>query len=267
MIRLLKIEFKKVANNKAFWILIGLYALILGTILFGVQTVINEFMVDAGKKAPIPVSKITLYDFPGIWQNLTYLAGYLKMILAIVVIIFITNEYSYRTIRQNIITGLSRWDFLLSKLLMIAVISIGATLFLFIIGLILGFTNTPEVKFSMMFENMVFVFTYLLELFAFMTFALMLGILAKRSGITIGLLLLYFYVIERYINYKLPNDLGDFLPIQSIGRLIDIPNTDIMKMFSVNFRAFVSFQDVIIVVLYTALFVFLMHLFLKKRDL
>lgn len=267
MIRLLKIEFKKVANNKTFWILVGLYAIIAGTIFFGVQTVINEFMVDAGKKAPIPVSKISLYEFPGIWQNLTYLAGYLKMILAIVVIIFITNEYAYRTIRQNIITGLSRWDFLVSKLLMVAAISFAATLFLFIIGLILGFTNTPEVTFSMMFDNLIFVFTYFLELFAFMTFALMLGILAKRSGFSIGLLFLYFYVIERYINYKLPNDLGDFLPIQAIGRLIDIPNTALMKIFGLNFRAYIALQDVLVVGFYTALFIFLMHLILKKRDL
>ena len=267
MIRLLKIEFKKVANNKTFWVLIGLYAVIVATIFFGVQAAINEFMVDAGKKAPIPVSKISLYEFPGIWQNLTYLAGYLKMILAIVVIIFITNEYSYRTIRQNIITGLSRWDFLLSKLLMVAAISLTATLFLFIIGIILGFTNTPEVTFSMMFENLVFVFTYFLEIFAFMTFALLIGMLAKRSGLGIGLFFLYFYIIERFLNYQLPNDLGDFLPIQAIGRLIDIPNTDLMKIFGMNFRAFVAVQDVLVVGAYTALFIFLMHLILKKRDL
>ena len=267
MIRLLKIEFKKVANNKVFWILLGLYALILGTIFFSIQTVINEFMVDAGKKAPIPVSKISLYEFPAIWQNLTYLAGYFKMILAIIIIIFITNEFSYRTIRQNIITGLSRWDFLVSKLLMVAVISIAATLFLFIIGLILGLTNTPEVKFSMMFENLVFVFTYFLELFAFMNFALLLGILAKRSGFTIGILFLYFYIIEKYINYKLPDNWGDFLPLRAVGKLIDIPNTSLMKIFGLNFRAYVALQDVIVVVLYSVLFIFLMHLILKKRDL
>jgi len=267
MIRLLKIEFKKVANNKTFWILLGLYALILGTIFFGIQSVINEFMIDAGKKAPIPVTKITLYDFPGIWQNLTYVAGYFKIILAIVVIIFITNEYSYRTIRQNIITGLSRWDFLLSKLLMILVISTAATLFLFILGLILGFTNTPEVTLSMMFVNLTFVFTYFLELFAFMVFALFLGILTKRSGLTIGLLFLYFYIIEKYINYKLPDGWGDYLPLRSIGNLIDIPNTSLMKIFGLNFRTFVSLQDVIVVLAYSFIFIYLMQLTLKKSDL
>lgn len=267
MIRLLKIEYKKLANNKVFWILLGLYALILGILFFGIQTAINEMMIDAGKKAPIPVSKITLYEFPHIWHNLTYLAGYLKIFLSIIVIIFITNEFSYRTIRQNIITGLSKWDFIFSKVLMIAVLSLAATLFLFIIGLILGFINTPEVQFSMIFDNMVFVFAYFLELFAFMLFALLLGILAKRSGFTIGLLLLYFYVIERFANYKLPDEWGDFLPLQAIGNLIDIPNTELMKIFGVSFREFVSVQDVVVVSIYTALFIFFSHYTLKKRDI
>ena len=267
MIRLLKIEFKKVSNNKTFWILLGLYGLILGSILFGVQKVVNDFMVDAGKRAPIPVSKISLYEFPAIWHNLTYLAGYFKIILAMVIIIFITNEYSYRTIRQNIITGLSRWDFLLSKILMTFVISLAATLFLFIIGVILGFANTPDVQVPMMFENLVFIFAYFLELFAFLIFALFLGVLTKRSGFTIGLLFLYFYIIEKYIVYKLPVNWGDFMPLRAIGQLIDIPNTSLMKIFGLNFREFVALQDVLVVSAYTALFIYLSYLILKKRDL
>ena len=37
------------------------------------------------------------------------------IVLAIMVVISITNEYTYRTLRQNIIDGLSRWEFLLIK--------------------------------------------------------------------------------------------------------------------------------------------------------
>lgn len=267
MIKLLKIEFKKVTYNKTFWVLLGLYGIILGGILIGVQTFINELMIDVGKNAPIPVSKISLYEFPSIWQNFTFLAGNFKIILAMIVIIIMTNEYSYKTIRQNIVAGMSRVDFLISKLLMTFVISLAATLFIFILGLILGLINTPEVTFTTIFERMGFLFAYLLELFAFLTFALLIGILAKRSGFAIGLFFLYYYVIERYINYKLPNDLGDFLPLRAIANLIDTPNTALMKLFGFNFREFVSFQDVIVVMSFSVLFIYLMYFILKKRDL
>ncbi len=267
MIRLLNIEFKKVIYNKTFWVLLGLYGIILGGILIGVQTFINELMVDVGKDAPIPVSKISLYEFPGIWQNFTFLAGNFKIILAMIVIIIITNEYSYKTIRQNIVTGMSRMDFLMSKLLMTFVISLAATIFIFILGFILGVINTPEVTFLMIFEKTVFIFAYLLELFAFLSFALLLGLLSKRSGFAIGLFFLYYYVIERFINYKLPDDWGDFLPLRAIANLIDTPNTALMKLFGYNFREVVAPQDVIVVLSFTALFIYLMFLILKKRDL
>ena len=101
----------------------------------------------------------------------------------------------------------------------------------------------------------------------FMVFALMLGILAKRSGFAIGLLLLYYYIIEQYLNYKLPDDWGDFLPLRAVSNLIDIPNTSLMKLFGLNFREFVGIQDLLVVIAYTALFIYLMFLTLRKRDL
>ena len=267
MIRLLKIEFKKLVNNKTFWILLGLYALILALVFWSIQTFVNDIVKQTGKTVPIPVSKISLYEFPDIWHNLTFISGYLKLILAIIVIIFITNEYSYRTVRQNIITGLSRLEFLLSKLLMVGVISLAATLFLYINGLILGFLNTSEITFGLVFERNIFLFAYFLELFAFMTLALMIGILVKRSGFALGILLLYYYIIEPILSYKLPYDIGDYLPLQTVANLIDVPNTSLMKLFGLNFREYIAVSDTLITIAYTCLFSYFMFITLRKRDL
>lgn len=267
MIRLLKIELKKLIYNKTFWILLGLYALILGLVFWSVQTFINDIVKETGKTVPIPVTKISLYSFPGIWHNLTFISGYLKLILAIVVIIFITNEYSYRTIRQNIITGLSRFEFLISKLLMVGLLAFGATLFLYINGLILGLLNTSELTFTIIFQKNIFLFAYFLELFAFMTLALMIGILVKRSGFALGLLALYYYIVEPILNYKLPYSIGEYLPIKAIANLIDVPNTSIMKLVGLNFREYISLTDTIITIAYICLFSYLMFLVLRKRDL
>ena len=114
---------------------------------------------------------------------------------------------------------------------------------------------------------MQFLLAYLLEVFAFLCFALLIGILVKKSGFAIGLFLLYFYIIERWVDYKLPDDYGDFLPLRAIGRLIDIPNNSLMKIFGLNFREYISTQHIIVTIGYTALFIYLMYLILKKRDL
>jgi len=267
MIRLLKIELKKLINNKTFWILLGLYAIILALVFWSIQTFVNDIVKETGKTVPIPVTKISLYTFPDIWHNLTFISGYLKLILAIVVIIFITNEYSYRTLRQNIITGLSRLDFLLSKLLMVSVIALGATLFLYLNGLVLGILNTTELTFSLVFQKNIFLFAYFLELFAFMTLAMMIGMFVKRSGLAIGILLLYYYIIEPFLSYKLPYDIGDYLPLQAVANLIDVPNTSMMKIVGLNFREYISVSDTLVTIAYTCLFSYFMFLILRKRDL
>ena len=116
MIRLFEIEWLKLKNYKVFWILIGMYFLGLILILSS-GMLLMEFMKNHGAEFEgIDPTIIPLYDFPDVWQNMTYIATFFKIILAFIVIISVTNEIGYRTLRQNIIEGLSKWEFLKSKL-------------------------------------------------------------------------------------------------------------------------------------------------------
>jgi len=267
MIKLLKIDFKKIRGSRVFWILTGLYALLIILFFFGVQGFLDDLADEANKQSPIPLPGLSAYSLPDIWHNLVYIAGFFKIFLGVVVIILITSEYSYKTIRQNVICGMSRWDFLSSKLLTAAVITLGATLLVFLIGLILGIIHTDDLSFGNLFGKTEFLLAYYLEMFAFLTLAMLIGILVKRSGFAIGLLGLYYYIVEPVARYYLPDWIGDYMPKQAIGTLVDIPNTSIMRLFGVEFQDYISIVDTLIVLGYTALFISLSYLILKKRDL
>ncbi len=267
MIKLLKIEFRKIRSNKIFWILTGLYALLIILFFFGIQGFIDDLAEEANSKSPIPLPGLSAYSLPDIWHNLTYIAGFFKIFLGVVVIILITNEYSYKTIRQNVICGMSRWDFLSSKLLTIGLIALGATLLVFIIGLILGPMHTDGVTAGKIFGKTEFLLAYFLETYAFLTFAFLIGMLVKRSGFAIGLLLIYFYILEPVLQYRIPDYIGDYLPKKAIGTMIDIPNTAIMRLFGVEFQDYISIVDALVVVGYVLLFTALSYWIIKKRDL
>ena len=267
MIKLFKIDFKKIRGSKVFWILTGLYALLIILFFFGIQGFLDDIAEEANKKSPIPLPGLSAYSLPDIWHNLVFIAGYFKMFLGVVVIILITSEYSYKTIRQNIISGMSRWDFLKSKLITVAVITFGATLLVFIIGTILGLIHTEDVSAAVFFGKTEFLLAYYLEMFAFLCMAFLIGLLVKRSGFAIGLLLLYFFIVEPVLQYYLPDYVGDYLPKYVIGTMIDIPNTSIMRLFGVSFQDYISWLDVGLVAAYTALFIGLSYWILKKRDL
>lgn len=267
MIRLLKIEFKKIRGSKVFWILTGLYALLIILFFFGIQGVIDDLAEEANKKSPIPLPGLSAYSMPDIWHNLSYVAGYFKIFLGVVIIILITNEYSYKTIRQNVINGFSRWDFISSKFLTIGVLSLGATFLVFVIGLILGIRHTEELSLAIVFGKTEFLLAYFLEIYAFLMMSLFVGVLVKRSGFAIGLLLLYYYIVEPVARYKLADEIGDFFPKKAIGTLIDIPNTSIMTLFGVEFQDYISFWDALLVFGYIALFGYLSYFILQRRDL
>ncbi len=267
MIKLLKIELKKAIPNRAFWILVILYVLVVGTVLLGFQEFLDNVLKQAGRKSPIPIPDIGVYEFPYIWHNLTFLSGFFKIVLGVIVIIMITNEFTYKTIRQNIIAGMSRMDFLKSKVLFILLLSLFAVMLIFITGIILGLIHTQNLSFYVFFEKTIFLPAFLLEVFSYLCFAFMIGFIVKRSGISIGLLLLYGFVIEPIINYKLPAEVNDFMPLRSINNLIDIPNTALMKLFGVEFQNYIALTDVLVVIGYTMLFLAITYLILRKRDL
>ncbi len=267
MIKLLKIELRKIAPNRTFWILLGLYIIVLGAVLISFQSFIDNITSQAGSKSPIPIPNLSVYTFPEIWHNLTFVSGFFKIVLGILILIMITNEYSFKTVRQNVIAGLSRMDFLKAKVLFVAMISVFSMVFVFILGLILGLINSPAIGFEEIYSKTVFLLAFCLETFSYLCFAMMIGILVKRSGIAIGILLLYSFVIEPIVNYYLPYDIDEYMPLESIRNMIDIPNTSLMRLFGVEFQGYIAFPDALLVSGYAILFMAISYWVLNKRDL
>jgi len=117
MSRLIKLEWLKIRSNATFWVLVGLHIGIVLLIVLSGKIFIGSLSINGNNlKDFAGVNNFPIYQFPDIWHNITYVAGFLKFILAIYMIISITNEITYDTLRQNIMNGLSRVDFIISKL-------------------------------------------------------------------------------------------------------------------------------------------------------
>ncbi|MFW5761083.1 MAG: ABC transporter permease, partial [Cyclobacteriaceae bacterium] len=232
MLRLLYIEWLKYRHFKLFWIIYLLYLLILVSFASSGMFILEYFEkqdVNFGKLSPV---MIPIYDFPDIWQNLTYFAGFFQFIMAFIVIIFITNEYRYRTLRQNVIDGLSRKQLLLAKLSFIILLCLINTAVLAINGLILGLRYSSVTDFEFIVDNSEFLLAYGLALYVYALFAFFVGMLFKRSGISIILFAMYSLFAEPFAaiilqNHpripKFYNQLANFFPMEAINNLIHNP--------------------------------------------
>lgn len=266
MMQLLRIEFRKLFKSRMFWVILLLYAAGILTILLGVESFINKVVQNANRNSPIPIPDFSIYTFPYVWHNLTYLAGFFKTLLAFIVILFICNEFTYNTIRQNMITGLSRERFFFSKVLFLLFLSIFSTLIIILAALSTGFSHTEQSSMALILEKTHFLGAYFIEILGFMSLAMLFAFIFKRTGLAVIVFSIYYFIAEHAIAFKLDESYSKYLPLKTFGRLIDIPNTSLMKIFGVNFREFISMEDLLLSVLYTLLLLVASYIIIKKTD-
>lgn len=267
MVELLKIDLKKMTSYRTFWVVCGLYFVTLGVgtasgmeFLKWLQRTFEDFGQD------VNINRVPLYHFPDVWMNLIWVGGLLKVVLAIMVVISVTNEFTYRTIRQNIIDGLSRLEFLLSKILTNVLLSLMSVAMIFVIGLFTGMIYSPSVEADKIFTDLEFFPAYFMEIFFFLSYALMLGMLIQRSGLTIILLLLSQMIeaiikanIDDYVPWLIP-----YFPMQSIWNLIEIP---FPRYAFQEIKDYVSPLNVFIVLVWTFIFNYISYYKLKRSDI
>jgi ABC-2 type transport system permease protein len=267
MLHLLKIDLKKLTSYRTFWVVCGLYFLTLAFVTAsGMEFLkwLSTKFADFGQK--LNISRIPLYHFPDVWQNLIYISGFFKIVLGMMVVISITNEFSYRTVRQNVIDGLSRWQFLQSKILTNLLLSAMSVAMIFVIGLVTGMIYSPQIEFSEVFTDLEFLPAYFLEVFAFLSYALMLGVVIQRSGLTIVALMLSG-MIEAIIKVNIPDQLEsvkDFFPMESISNLVAMP---FARYAFQEIRDYVTFSSVAIVLVWIFLFNYFSYRKLTRSDI
>jgi ABC-type transport system involved in multi-copper enzyme maturation permease subunit len=272
MLHLVKIDLKKMTSYRTFWVICGLYFVTLAfTTASGMEILkwIASKFQDFGSE--ININRIPLYHFPDIWQNLIWVSGLFKLVLSIMVVISITNEYQYRTLRQNVIDGMSRWEFVLSKILMNGLLSLMSVVMLFVIIMFTGMIYTPDLAFQDVMMGIEFLVAYFLEVFAFLSYALMLGIFVQRSGLTIVLLLLS-HMIEAIIKLNIFRSgtedsigwLKQFFPLESITNLVPLP---FARYAFQEIQDYVSITAVLIAIGWTFLFNYFSYLKLKRADI
>ncbi|HEX3010139.1 MAG TPA: hypothetical protein VHO90_21235 [Bacteroidales bacterium] len=272
MIRLLNIEWLKLRKYKAFNILMILYYVVLVTVCSSGMAIL-EFLKSKGAEFQgFSPTILPIYDFPDIWQNLTYVATILNAFPAFLIIISITNEIQFKTLRQNIIDGLDRMDFFLSKFGFILLISIVNTLILLVNGMVLGLIYSYDTSFEAIFSHAGFLPAFFLNNLTFFMFAFLLSLLIRRTGIVIVLLGIYTYFAEPIATLILANvpefpkfckEIVAFFPIKGINNLIPNP---IGKYAFMEITDFVPFKAVAIVFGQLALYTGLIWLLLKERD-
>jgi ABC-2 type transport system permease protein len=223
MSRLFKIEFRKNVSYPAFWIILGLHYFFLIFFLTNINNLSGSFNISTSEFNNIDISLVPVFKFPDIWQNIAYLAGFLKILLGIYMVIAVTNEFQYNTIRMNLTSGLTRFEFLLSKFMTALVISLFSVFILFDVGLFVGLIKNESGFIQEMFTKLPFLGAYFLEILFYMTLALLFSTWLQKTGISIFILLIYPLMIEPLVRWQIPDSIDQYFPVKAMDNLNVFP--------------------------------------------
>lgn len=231
---LLKIEWLKMKDYgvfKVFGILI-----LLGAILTNYISLRMTRSVVSGSAGLINFDP---YSFSNTWHTTSYATGWILILPAMLLIILVTNEYAYKTSRQNVIDGLSRTQFVSVKLVMALIFALVCTVIVALIALLFGFASGTSFALNE-FSHVGFFF---LKAFTYNVIAVFVSVLVKKTGFAIGLyfiylgaenlisLLLDLYSVKMKLNSGIDlGSLGDYLPMSAADGLLTNPASVLKNM-------------------------------------
>ncbi|MBL0355685.1 MAG: hypothetical protein IPP72_01815 [Chitinophagaceae bacterium] len=237
MIQLLKIEWLKLKNYAAFIVLSLFFILgILGS-NYAVFYLKKNFIDQADPTKMIASS--SPYDFTYTWQTTSYVSGFLLVLPGLLMILLVTNEFSFRTHRQNIIDGWSRKNFIDVKIVMAVIAALISTVLVFITAMLFGFASGSS--FSLLgIENIGYFF---LKAISFNMLALLFAVLVRRTGFAIGLFFIYLgfeniiWAILQGLSMKFKIEygfdigyMGNYLPLNASDGLLHFPKNAVVDM-------------------------------------
>ena len=278
MKRLLAIELQKIWLNRASRILTLTYFGILSLIalIASIEFDLGPFHFDAAEQG--------IFNFPYIWHFNIYIGALPKIFLALVIVSMMANEYTYGTLKQNLIDGMSKKEFVLSKFLTVLVFSGLSTLFIFVISLLLGLMYSTYDEVGIIFSEMDYLLAFFVKLTGFFSFCLFLGVLIKRSAFAIGFLFVW-YLIENIgflifgkliVNdFELARSIFRYMPLEAMSGVLIEPFTKLDMIQAVGNQVgvleakdyAVDYGLVAVVLVWTALFVWGSYALIQKRDL
>ncbi|RYZ22846.1 MAG: hypothetical protein EOO16_07420 [Chitinophagaceae bacterium] len=269
MTSILRTEWLKMKKYPAFWAMLAIVALSYpGMNYFFYSAGYKDQLADK-KMGPILMMLPNPFTFPDAWQTVAYISSLFIFLPALMVIMFITNEYSFKTHRQNIIDGWGRKDFMLGKLIDVLLVSTVVTVLYALTAFMIGSINTKGANVNP-WTGSHYIGLFFLQVFAQLSLAMLVALLVRKAFIALGIFMFYYFPLEPAIvgiskekwNVKL-----EFMPLEVSDRLIPFPrwftrDEAHWKEIVAQSSSHIGYTLIMLLIVWTLCF-----LIIKKRDL
>lgn len=273
--KLLKLEFYKSFSYTNFWVMAGLWLVL--------YFLVSLIATQVSLPLPIPGMESKPYlQFPSAWSTFAWIASWFNLLLAILIIVSVGNEYSFRTFRSQVINGLSRSDLILGKGLFIIFLAFCSMIIVFVVTIIFGLIYTTFGNETSVFSKFYLLFVYFIQSVAYMSMGMFIAILVRNTALAIVSFILYFFPVEVIIRNFFPESVLHFFPMKIISNLTPLPdviniapatqvqssfNGQPMNMAATPVADLPLYGAVIVAIVYIVIFFASSTMIMNKRNL
>ncbi len=227
MTQIVKTEWLKIKNYPAFWWVFGITALTYPGINYLFLYAYHDTVSQKSTAGQVLTALMgNPFSLPEGWRPMAFFSSFFIYIPAIVVIMLITNEYTYRTNRQNIIDGWSRKQFMTAKMIDVVLLSAIVTVLYAVVVLFIGLSNT-DLGAAGKWNLTYYIGLFFLQTFSQLSIAFTVGMLLRKAFIALAIFTFYSIIVETIIvnvlRYKYNSNAGEFFPMEISDRLLTKP--------------------------------------------
>lgn len=270
MKKLLDIEFAKLWKLNALRVILLLYIALSPLVVYALYSFFNTFM---GPMLQMSGGEWNPFAFPDVWSFVTYSSSFFNVLMGVIIVIVMTNEYNYKTLKQNVIDGMSLRQVIGGKFLVVFILSTVVTLYTFIMGMVYGLINSESGV--DMWEGFSAIPVYYLQTLCYFSFAFFFATLVKRTALSIIFFIVSF-VVETIIGGMLAiaklEAVYAFFPLNAFSKLTPFPILKEMVKAAQERSGNVPFMldswvNILVCLFYMTLFFLISLWVIKRRDL
>ena len=226
MKKLFQIEFSKTIHYGPVKLLIPLHILFFFLGFFALPKIKIDFPF---------LSVIPLYQFPHVWNFISWVGGYYNLSLVLLVIMLTSLEFGNKTYKHQIIFGLSRKELFLQKVMLAAILSMYVIVLIFITTMISGFVYSYKITPAIIFDRSWILLASFLQTFIWLMLGILFALLFKNMILSVLIFGFYRVFLEPIVRGLMAKEASWYFPTKFVTKLT--PEPDVLNIVKAKLEA------------------------------
>lgn len=174
------------------------------------------------------LSVLPLYQFPHVWNFITWVGGYYNLTLVLLVIMLTCLEFSNKTYKHQVIFGLNRQELFYQKIILSFMLSLYVIILIFGTVMASGLIYSYKITFNIIFDRSYILLSTFLQTFTWLMTGVLFALIFKNMILSVLIFGFYRVILEPVLRNFASDEASWFFPTKFITKLT--PEPDVLKI-------------------------------------